>query len=199
MRARREAPSSSTRLYRQRWYSELSARADGALSLTPPLVTSLWQFSRDQHFVHPARTRRQIFDKATDGWRPIELTDLFTTDGIEFLDDVGSAEIIRIDDKFLPRLTPRRKKDQYLIKELNQTYSHPENGRQRLGQFAPFDTMRFVIPELTNQNAILGDRLNTIAQLVARCPLPAIPIIDQLNASPDDEDEDPEPPLGFAE
>lgn len=210
MRARREPASSSTRLYRKRWYSELKARLGGASNLTPAIITALWQFSRDEYFVHPADQRPVVFAKVEDQaeaqieaeaetevenkkWRPIELSDLFTDDGVEFLDDIGTAEIIRVDDKFLPRVKPTNKKDQYLIAPLNQTYSHPENGRQRLGQFAPFDTMRFVIPELTEQNAILSDRLNTIAQIVARCPDPNIPIIDQLNAAPDDEDEDPEP------
>lgn len=181
-----------TRLYRQQWLSFLREQIGGVKDLTPALVTALWSSTLENFIKLPVDQRPLAFDKEhkplldDDGEiRHVDLSDLFTQNGTELLEDLTAAEIIRSDDHFMPELKVKKEKDKELQEVLNLTFDHPDHGRRRFGLWTPFDAARYVTPKLTAQGLALAQRSNHAATIIARCKVPDIAIIEQINAEPD--------------
>lgn len=185
-------PPALPRLYRQKWMTLLREQAAGSKSLTPSLVTDLWKFTRDVFLLRPEEERPLINDDEYGRPRRAHFGDVVSNYGLEWMEDLGTAEIVRSDDTFLPgqKVTKKMEKERRkkLQEVLNLTFDHPEYGRQRLGSWTPFDAARFVTPELAQQNLKLAQRGSEVSELIARCPIPNVPMIDQINAEPDDDD-----------
>ena len=182
-------------LYRNRWVTLLRNGSADAVDLTPQLVTRLFKLTFDEFVTLPPAQRPLAFDREhrpmldSDGKpRPIDWFDLVTEHGKQLVDDLAAAEIIRIDDKYMPELKIKKQKHKDLEQLLNLTFEHPEYGRRRFGMWSPFDASRYVTPKLTTQGLKSVERANECAAVIASCSDPTIPIIDQLNAMPDDDD-----------
>jgi len=195
----RREPPPQPRLYREQWMTLLRRETGTAQNLTPALVNDLWKTTRDVFLLRPEAERliygadgEPILDQHRRP-RLVQFSDVLTNNGIEFMEDLGTAEIVRSDENFMPELKITRKikrAEQKALQEvLNLTFDHPETGRQRLGRWTPFDASRFVMPRITQQGLKLAERGNYVSRVIARCSAPDIPILDQINAEPPDDEE----------